>query len=229
MVKSPKHVAIIMDGNRRWAKKNNIMPWEGHKAGKETLKKLTKEWLESEVEYLTLYTFSLENLKKRNPLEKKFLYSVLKEGVIDAITDPLVYKKININVIGRWELIPDNILKEKIREMIEKTKNNKKKFLRLAICYDGQDEIVYAAQKLIDKGIKKVTPEVLRQEMFVKDLPPVDLIIRTGGDRRISGFLLWDASYAELFFTDILFPDAVPGTFGEAIEDFKNRQRRYGK
>jgi undecaprenyl diphosphate synthase len=229
MTDGPNHVGIIMDGNRRWAKLHHVMPWEGHKAGKETLKKLAREWIESDVKYLTLYTFSLKNLKNRNPIEKKYLYDVVKAGVMDVLSDPYFYEQININVIGRWHLLPDKDLKKRIQEMIDKTAKNTKKVLRMAICYDGQDEIVYSCQNLIDKGVKTVTPELIKQNLFTNELPPVDLLIRTGGEKRLSGFLLWDASYAELFFTDKLFPDCVPGTLQEAIEEFKNRKRRFGK
>jgi undecaprenyl diphosphate synthase len=222
-------VAIILDGNRRWAKLHNLKPWEGHRAGKETLKKLAREWMESDVKYLTLYSFSLKNLQNRNPLERHYLYQVLKAGIIDTLSDPYFYENLNISVIGRWHLLPDKSLKKKIQEMIDKTAKNKDKMLRLAICYDGQDEIVHACQNLIDKGVKKVTPELIKQNLFTNELPPVDLLIRTGGEKRLSGFLLWDASYAELFFTDKLFPDCVPGTLQEAIEEFKNRKRRFGK
>jgi len=230
--KAPVHIGIIMDGNRRFAQKHSMNPWEGHEAGRKTLKKMINYFgnKESATKYLTLYTFSLENLKNRSELEKQFLFKVLTQGFKELLDEHVIFdKKININVIGRWELLPDKGLKDAIQKSIDATKTHKNKFIRFAICYDGQDEIVHACQKIVDSNAKKVTPELIKQNLFTSELPPVDLVIRTGGEQRISGFLLWDASYAELYFTETLFPDSVPDTYENAIEEYKNRQRRFGK
>ena len=229
MSDTPSHVGMILDGNRRWALKHALKPWEGHKAGKENLQKMLYHWIDTDIKYLTLYSLSLDNFKNRNEIEKKFLLQVIQAGFDELVTDELIKKgEVNVNVIGRWELLPEN-LKKSIQKAIDATKDYNKKFLRFAICYDGQDELVHAAQNIANKEIETVTPETIKQNLFTKDLPPVDLLIRTGGEKRLSGFLLWDASYAELYFTEVLFPDAVPDTFDEAVEEFKNRQRRFGK
>jgi len=227
----PKHVGVIMDGNRRWAKKMNLEPWEGHKAGKETLKKLINYFLDSKVQYLTLYSLSLDNFNKRSSIERKHLYEVIKSGFDEIVESDLVKKrKLCIKVIGKWWLLPEDI-KTSIEKAIEVTKNNKGKIVTFAICYDGQDEVVEACKEIVKKGIPtdKINLKVFYENMYSKDLPPVDLIIRTGGEKRLSGFMLWSASYAELYFTEVLFPDAVPETFELAIKDFSQRKRRFGK
>lgn len=230
--KEPLHVGIILDGNRRWAQNHKLNPWEGHKAGKETLKKQIKYFAnkESKTKYLTLYSLSLDNFQKRSEIERKFLYNVLREGFSEILDEPVIFeKKINIDVIGRWELLPDKGLKDAIKKAVDATKTHSNKFIRFAICYDGQDEIVQACQKIVDSSAKKITPELIKQNMFTSKLPPVDLVIRTGGEQRLSGFLLWDAGYAELYFTETLFPDSVPDTYENAVKDYANRQRRFGK
>jgi len=225
-----RHIAIILDGNRRWAQKHALKPWEGHEAGSKTLKKLLKYWVDSDIPYLSLYTLSLDNFIKRSEIEKRFLFHLFKINFRELLEDELIHKgKVKVKILGKWELLPDKELKKLLKEVMEKTKDYDKKTLSFLICYDGQDEIVNAVQKLIGKGVKKVTPELIKQNLFTSELPPVDLLIRTGGEKRLSGFLLWDASYAELYFTETLFPDSVPKTFDEAIEEYKNRKRRFGK
>lgn len=230
--KEPVHIGIIMDGNRRWAQKHKLNPWEGHEAGRKTLQRMINHFgnKESATKYLTLYTLSLDNFKNRSEIEKQFLFKVLTQGFTELLKEPVIFdQKININVIGRWELLPDKALKDAVQKAIDATKNHKNKFIRFAICYDGHDEIVHACQKIVDSNTKNITSELIKNNLFTKDLPPVDLVIRTGGEQRISGFLLWDASYAELYFTETLFPDSVPDTYEKAVEEFKNRQRRFGK
>ncbi|MDD5182390.1 MAG: polyprenyl diphosphate synthase [Candidatus Nanoarchaeia archaeon] len=230
--KEPLHIGMILDGNRRYAQKHGLKPWEGHEEGKKALSKLIRYFAnsESQTKYLTLYALSLDNFQKRSQIERNFLYNVLKEGFTEILDEPIIFeKKINIDVIGRWELLPDKELKEAIQNAVDATKSHKNKFIRFAICYDGLDEIVNAAQKIVDSNAKKVTKELIKENLFTKDLPPVDLLIRTGGEQRLSGFLLWDASYAELYFTETLFPDSIPGVYNSAIKDYANRQRRFGK
>lgn len=229
MAEKLKHIAVIMDGNRRWAKLKNIQPWEGHEEGRKTLRNLLDYFVSLDITHLTLYSLSLGNVQNRSEIEKQFLFKVLKAGFDEIPTLKSIHEgKVKVTFMGRWEILPEDI-KASIKKAIDCTKHYKNKFLQFAVCYDGQDEIVYAAQNLIDKKIKKVTPELIKANIFTSDIPPVDLLIRTGGEQRLSGFMLWDCSYAELFFTETLFPDAVPKTFDEAIKEFYSRQRRFGK
>lgn len=224
-----KHIGLILDGNRRWSKKHALKPWEGHEAGRLTLSILTRYWAsKTDIKYLSLYALSLKNFLGRSSLEKKLLYGSLERGFIDLLNDKLLKKeKIRVKIIGKWNLLPDKRLKKVLNEIISKTKKHNKKVLSFFICYDGQDEITEAAKEM--KNVQRITRSTIKNNLFTKDLPPVDLLIRTGGEHRLSGFMLWDVSYAELYFTDILFPDFTPSSFNNAITEYKNRKRRFGK
>jgi tritrans,polycis-undecaprenyl-diphosphate synthase [geranylgeranyl-diphosphate specific] len=230
---TPQHVAIIMDGNRKWAQKHKLKPWEGHEAGRKALDRLVRYWVDSEVKFLSLYSLSLDNFSKRSSIEKQFLYKLFKVGFTDLLKDKITHDaKIKVLILGKWELIPDKELKALFREVMEKTSGYSNKVLAFYICYDGQDELVEAAKRIAQKygtAPDKISNEVLKANLFTSGIPPVDLLIRTGGEQRLSGFLLWDASYAELYFTETLFPDSVPATFDAALEEYKNRKRRFGK
>lgn len=231
-MKIPKHIAIIMDGNRRYAKKHKLKSWEGHEVGKKTLKKLVLHWLNTKIENLTVYALSLDNLKKRSSTEKKFLFALLAEGFDELLKEPKIFKKqVNVGFLGRWDLIKYKELRKSIQDIKKATKKFNKKSLNFAIAYDGQDEIVQACKGVVKSKISsnKIDSKIIKKHLYSSKLPPVDLLIRTGGDQRISGFLLWDISYAEFYFTPLLFPSFTPKQFDKAIKEFKKRQRRFGK
>ncbi len=225
------HIAIIPDGNRRWAKKHNKTPSEGHLAGMENAKKLMKKARELGIKYLTFYVFSSENLKKRPPKEKLFLITKIGEFLKKMAEGKEVKEnRIRINILGRIEKLPKKI-QEIARYAMEKTKKYTKYYLNLCIVYDGRDEIVDAVKEIIKKKIRKIDRRTIKKHLYTRDMPPPDLIIRTGmkKEKRLSAFLLWDSAYSEFYFTGKYFPDFKPRDLEKAVEDFKGRERRYGK
>ena len=231
--KVPKHIAIQMDGNRRWGKKNKGDSLEGHKQGAITLKKIVEHCHKIGVKVLTIYGLSTENLKRSKEelayhfgLHKKYM----KEWILDS--DEFVKNKVRFQVLGRKELLPADE-QEMIKQAEEKTKDFSGLFLNVCIAYNGQDEIVDATKKIIEEGIKpnEITRETIKQHLYTKDLPAPDMVIKTGmnPEKRISGFLLYDIVYSELFFTSTLWPDFSPEKLDRLIEEFNNRERRFGR
>ncbi len=231
--KLPRHVGLILDGNRRWAKKRNLNLNLGHLAGYETLRKILFSFLDLGIKYLSVFALSNENVKKRSPQELQYIYGLI-INVIDVISnDPVIKEeKVKINVIGRLSLLPPDV-REKINELIETTKDHDKKFLNICIMYDGQEEIVDAVKKILDDKInpKDINIELIKNYLYTKDFPELDYIIRTGMEdgARISGFLLWDASYAEFKFRDDYWPDYNEEMLVEDIREYLRRARRRGK
>ena len=220
------HVAIIMDGNRKYALKHNLLPiFKGHEPGKKTLEKLLVHWArKSKVEYLTLYTLSLDNFHKRGTIERNFILKLLQRGFDNLAEHEVVHEqKINIKIIGERKILP-KYLKDSIKNLENKTKDYKNKFLTLCVAYDGQQEIINACKKT-----KSATIRTFKKYLQTKDVPSLDLLIRTGGEKRISGFLLWDVSYAELIFRKQLWPEYTPQMFEADLKEFKRRKRRFGK
>ena len=230
--KLPKHIAIIMDGNGRWAKKLGKNRVFGHQKGVETVKKIVEKSVELEISFLTLYTFSTENWNR--PKEEvdalmNLLVLTLKEQV-----DDLIRQNIKLNVIGNIDELPEQT-RETLFEVLNLTKNNSGLVLSIALNYGGRDEIVEMA-RLISKKVKNniiltenIDEKKISLHLYTHNLPDVDLMIRTGGEKRISNFLLWLIAYAELYFTDVLWPDFKDDDYYEAISDYQNRERRFGK
>ena len=224
-MKSPKHIAIIMDGNGRWAKQRGKIRTKGHEEGAKRVRDITQAAAKAGVKYLTLYAFSTENWA-RPKSEVEFLMKLL-EKYLESEKSEYQTNGIKFEVIGDMSRFSDS-LNKKISELRELTKNNKKLTQLLAINYGSKDEIVRAVKKMMDSSVE-LNEENLSIYLDTGDAPAVDMMVRTGGDKRLSNFLLWQSAYAELFFTDTLWPD-----FGEAellsmIEEFKTRERRFGK
>lgn len=230
-IKAPRHIAIIMDGNGRWAKAKNIPKIMGHRKGAEVIREISKACAESGVEILTLFAFSTENWKR--PEEEV-------NGLMNLLKDYLTKEKAELNKNGIRFMAMGRIddLREDIREGINKlandTKTNKKLILNLAINYGARSEIVDAV-KLISKEVSenKINPESINEEIFskhiyTKDLPDPDLIIRTSGEMRLSNFMLWQAAYSEIYVTKKLWPDFTKEDLAEAIIDYAKRDRRFG-
>lgn len=219
-----KHIAFIMDGNGRWAKKK-IMPREfGHKAGANVFRKIMKHCCERGIKASTYYVFSTENWKR----PKKEVDAILE--LLDQYLEECI-KELNDNNVRFVFLGNKNVFPDKLRtkmEHIERISRNNIFIVNLALNYGGRDELVYAYNKLLAKGKSNVTERDISSELYTKDSPELDLIIRTGGDIRISNFLLWQAAYAELYFTDILWPDFTAKDVDEAIDNFLSRKRRFG-
>jgi undecaprenyl diphosphate synthase len=230
----PKHIVIIPDGNRRWARKKGLPPWHGHQAGAKTLGKILLKARDLKIPYFTFWAGSWDNLTKRPKIEIDFLFKLYTKYFKKALKDKRIHQnKVKINVFGRWKEIAPKTTQKAIEKAIDATKNYNNYFLTLLIAYDGRDEMIDCIQRIANLyPKKKITPELIKKNLWTKDLPPVDLVIRTGceGDPHLSaGFMMWDTAYSQLYFTKTLFPDFGPEEFEKIIEDYAQRQRRFGK
>ncbi len=222
----PVHIGIIMDGNGRWAKKRNLPRTNGHKAGLDTAKLIVKAASELGIKYVTLYVFSTENWKRMQD-EVNYLMGLIKLNLRSEFN---FYKqnKMRIKHLGNLEGLPKDVQNE-IIEAVNETSHFDGLTVTLAINYGGRDEIIRGIQKLISKGTNQnITEKTFEQFFDIPELPDVDLLIRTGGELRLSNFLLWHSAYAELLFTDTLWPDYTKEEFYKDIETFQNRTRRFG-
>ena len=218
-----KHIAFIMDGNGRWAKARGMERPEGHKEGVKVFEHIADTCFDIGLEAVTFYAFSTENWK-RPPAEIKVIMSLLAH-YLDKCGDTLIKKGVRIRVIGDKEAL-DKSLRKRIDKLEEASKHFKRT-INVAINYGGRDEIVYACNKLVKEG-KEITKENLSNALYTVDCPEPDMIIRTAGEKRLSNFLLWQSSYSELYFTDVLWPDFSDEDLIIAINDFYSRRRRYG-
>lgn len=218
-----RHVAIIMDGNGRWAKQRHLPRVVGHQRGVEAVRELVRAAREMGLEALTLYAFSTENWRRPED-EVSALMGLLRRYII-ADLDEFVANNVKLRIIGNYQaLAPD--LVALIEDALAKTAHNDGTTLVIALNYGAQDEIARAAAKAAAKG--PITPDAIEAELDTAGLPPLDLLIRTSGEVRLSNFLLWQAAYAEMWFTDVLWPDFKPAHLAEALAQFANRERRYG-
>jgi len=224
----PQHVAIIMDGNGRWAKKRHLPRIAGHNAGGDNIRPVVKIFDNYGVKYLTLYMFSTENWN-RPRLEVAGLLSLLAKK-IDQETQAFHQDNIRLVHLGRLDRLSQK-LREKVQAAVELTKNNTGLTLCLAFDYGGRDEIVQAARRIASAGIPgdNIDESVLARYLYLSDIPDPDLVIRTGGESRLSNFLLWQIAYSELYFTPVLWPDFGHKDIEEALSEYKRRQRRFGK
>ncbi len=225
--KLPRHVAIIMDGNGRWAISRGLPRLAGHRAGTENLRRVIRATVEFGIKYLTIYAFSTENWG-RPPEEVQGLMHIL-EDVIDKELDELHKEGVQLRHIGRLEQLAPK-LQEKVMHAMELTRKNDHLILNIAWNYGGRDEIVQAIQRIIKEGIEpdKITDELVSQYMYTAGVPDPDLIIRTSGELRISNFLIWQAAYSEWYITPTFWPDFDKEEYRRALETFAQRDRRYG-
>lgn len=226
--KTPRHIAIIMDGNGRWARKRGLPRISGHRAGTENLRKIIRACVDLGIQYLTIYAFSTENWAR--PREEVEALMGILEDVVENETAELNREGVQIRHIGRLEQL--NLrLQKKIIQAIELTKNNHRLILTIAWNYGGRDEIVQAIKQIVSERIpaEKVDEKVLVSHLFTNGIPDPDLIIRTSGEMRTSNFLMWQSAYSEWYFTDTLWPDFSKEELQKALQDFETRERRYGK
>ena len=229
----PKHIGIILDGNRRYANEKGLNTLLGHKMGAEKVRIFLKWCWKLGIEGATLYAFSLENFN-RNKKEIESIFEIAKEKFKEILTDIAVKKnQVRVKAIGRIELLsPD--LQEIIKEAEESTINYNKHFLNIAIGYSGRSEICDAFKKIAKKIIEKkltlnqIDEQVISENLYTAGLPDPDLIIRTSGEERLSGFLLWQSAYSELYFIDVYWPDLREIDFWRAIRVYQKRERRFG-
>jgi undecaprenyl diphosphate synthase len=215
-----------MDGNGRWARKRGLPRVMGHKVGVESVRSVIRVARKVGIKYLTLYTFSSENWQRPKE-EVSYLMQLLKTLLIKEVDD-LKRQGVRIRAIGRLGNLGKEVL-EALNYAIEKTKDNRELNLYLALSYGGRQEIVDAVNTILRLGIKEVDEEKFRDFLYDPELPDVDLLIRTAGEYRISNFLLWHTAYAELYITDVLWPDFREEEFLKAIEDYSKRVRKFGK
>ena len=218
-----RHVAIIMDGNGRWAKKRHLPRAMGHQRGVEAVRTLVRAAREMGLEALTLYAFSTENWR-RSEEEVSVLMGLLKR-YIEADLEEFVANNVRLRIIGEYTILARDIV-ELLDEALARTAGNDGTTLVVALNYGSQDEIARAAAKAAAKGA--ITAESIEAELDTAGLPPLDLLIRTSGEVRLSNFLLWQAAYAEMVFTDVLWPDFTPEHLRAALAEFAGRERRYG-
>ena len=228
----PKHLAIIMDGNGRWAKKRGLIRALGHESGTKSVKVTVETCAKIGIENLTLYAFSTENWN-RPKLEVDTLMKLLVSSLKKELKT-LQENNIRLNSIGNLSKLPNSILKE-LQEVIEKTKNNTRMTLTLALSYGSREELLNVVKNISDKvknniiSIDTIDESIINQHLYTHNLPDVDLLIRTSGEHRISNFLLWQIAYAELYFTEVLWPDFTEEHLYEAIISYQKRERRFGK
>jgi tritrans,polycis-undecaprenyl-diphosphate synthase [geranylgeranyl-diphosphate specific] len=231
-MESLNHVGLILDGNRRFSKKLMKEPWKGHEFGAKKIEELLEWSNELKIHELTLYCFSIENFN-RPKIEFNYLMDLFSKEISRLIEDKrIIENKIKVRFIGRLDLFPIDI-KNKMLKVMEKTKQYDNFILNFAMAYGGRAEIIDAIKKMFNDvnknkiNIDEINEELFENYLYLKSEP--DLIIRTSGEKRISGFLLWQSSYSEFYFCDKLWPEFEKEDFIKAIQDYKNRSRRFGK
>lgn len=224
---TPRHVGYIVDGNRRWAKKHGLPSYEGHLAGYNALKDVGIATLEAGAEYMSAYVFSTENWKRSVDEVKRLMGLTLKVITADV---PLFNKyNVQLRVIGSREGVDPKIVKA-MAAAEEATKNNTGGVFALCFNYGGQQEIVDAVKKLVQAGVKEedVTKELIAENLYLPDVPPMDLVVRTSGEMRLSNFMLWRAAYSEFIFLDKMWPEMTKDDVTAIIKEYSRRQRRFG-
>ncbi len=228
------HIAVIPDGNRRWARKRGLRPWMGHQLATNNLRKIFDVVLDMEIPYFSFWASSQDNLKKRPAQEVKLLLNSFKREFAKMAVNKNIHKKqVKINIIGSWrEQFPQDV-KDAMEKAIEATKDYNKFYFNFFIAYSGIDEMINAIKNITKKSLKdphlKITSEVIKNNLLTKDLPLVDYLVRTGGDPHMSsGFLMWDLADSQMYFSNKLWPEFTPDDFRKAIKEYYNRQRRFG-
>ena len=221
---SPKHVAIIMDGNGRWGLKNKKSRNHGHSEGVKVVEKIIEASISNKIKYLTLYTFSTENWKR--PKKEIFFLIYLLEKYIDKQFENLLKKNIRLNVLGNLNKFP-NSLKKKLNKAQKISSKNNKIQINLALNYGSKEEIVSSVKKIINSS-KRINEINISKNLYTKDIPDPEVLIRTGNRFRLSNFLLWQTSYTEIFFVKKLWPDFNKNDFNKIISQFKNMRRNFG-
>lgn len=223
----PKHIGYIVDGNRRWAKKHGLPAYEGHLAGYNAIQDVAKATFDAGVEFMSAYIFSTENWKRSEDEVNKLMGLVLKMLTADL---PIFDKNnIKLKVLGSRERVSERILKA-IDDAEARTANNTAGTLAICFNYGGQLEIADAVKKIVQSGVsaENVTTELIEQNLYAPEIPPVDLIVRTSGEQRISNFMLWRAAYSEMLFIDTMWPDMTKDNVADIINEYSKRFRRFG-
>ena len=232
----PNHIAVILDGNRRWAKRNLSFAKTGHFRGADAVENLLDWCEEFDIKIITLYALSAENLNRKDE-ELEYLFDLIKNRLEKLYNDPRIHRnKMRVKAIGKIELLPDSI-KDVLKRLDDITKNYDEHFLNIALAYGGQDELIDAVKKIVVKvsegslKVDDINKKEIESNLYTSHLPQSspDMILRTSGERRLSGFLLWQSAYSELIFMDIFWPGFRKIDFMRAIRTFQKRKRRLGK
>jgi len=229
--RGPKHIGIILDGNRRWAKSNGFSINQGHKAGAENIKKIVNYAYDCGLKYLTVYAFSTENWK-RDTLEVKMIMNLFDQFITDILESD-EKRKIKVKFYGNLNKL-DNKLQKKIFELENKTKNNDNMVFGICLNYGGRDEIVHATKKIAEDvkrgliSVEDINIDTISNNLYTKDVPDPDFIIRTSGEQRLSNFLTWQSTYSELYFPKIYWPEFDENQFDIAVNEYVKRNRRFG-
>lgn len=231
----PVHIAVIPDGNRRWARSHELNAWEGHREGSKNLKEILDVALKMKIKFFSFWGASLDNVDKRPKTEVIFLLNLFKKEFLGISKDKMIHEnKVRVNVLGKWrEKFPGTVC-QSIEKAIDATKEYSDFFLNFFLAYNGTDEMLEAIKGIVKRTRNnqdlEVTPELIKSELFSADLPPVDYIIRTGGEPHNSvGFMMWDSANAQYYFTEKVFPDFHGEDFADAITEYDRRERRFGK
>lgn len=224
---SVRHVAIIPDGNRRWARGRGLSPWLGHKEGIKVYEKILEKAFELNIHCLSFWGMSMDNIDKRDRREVKFLLGYLAQSLLKALrSKKLKESDVRVSIIGEWRTRFPGTLVRLVEKLIAQTKDRKKHIINLLLCYDGKTEMLDAFKKAAASKESAASP---KDFLWTRDLPSVDLVIRTGGEPHLSaGFMMWDVADAQLHFSPKLWPDFTPHDLEEAVRDFKERERRFG-
>lgn len=231
----PKHVSIIMDGNRRFAWNSQLDRDVGHNQGKEKLKEVMEWILDLEIPYFTVYALSTENISERSEEELESLYDLYVSGLTEISEDPKIHaRKVRVQAVGRLELLPERV-REAIRVAEESTSEYSEFLFTVCLAYGGREEIVDAVRDVAaahadgEISLDSIDTEQISRRLYTSNLPDPDLVIRTSGEERISNFLLWQIAYSELHFTDVHWPSFTKSDLYEALESFQKRRRKYGR
>ncbi|NBV58085.1 MAG: isoprenyl transferase [Bacteroidetes bacterium] len=228
----PKHLAIIMDGNGRWAERKGKNRIHGHSYGVKAVKETVEEVAQLNIKYLTLYAFSTENWNR--PQDEISVLMKLLVNTLRTELEKLLENRIKLNVIGSIQELPD-IVQNELEHVVEQTKNNSEMTLTLALSYGGREELTNALKQLAYKvkddliSPENIDQSIINEHLYTQNLPDVDLLIRTSGEKRISNFLLWQIAYAELYFSKALWPDFTKKHLHKALISYQKRERRFGK
>ena len=223
-----KHIAIIMDGNRRWAKEKNLPTAMGHKKGVDSLKNILRACNDFSIKYLTVYAFSTENWNRKKE-EVEFLMNLVAVTLTNELAE-MHKENVQIHFIGDLTKLSDKLQKI-LANAVETTKNNTGVVLQIALNYGSRDEIVHAVQKIVESGVKsdEIDEQLISENLYTTGVPDPDILIRTGGEQRISNYLLWQIAYSEIIIRSEFWPDFDKNSLKDSILEFGKRQRRYGK
>ncbi len=234
MLIKPNHIVIVPDGNRRWARTKGLKPWIGHQHGIKNFKSIFETAFRLEITYFSFWASSQDNIKKRSKQEVKLLLNSFKKEFTNLINNKKIHKyQVKVNIFGDWKKQFPEEVKTPMEQTIKATKNYNKFFLTFFIAYSGIDEMIKAVKKIIKKHSNnpklEINHQTIKDNLFTKNLPPVDYLIRTGSEPHISsGFMMWDIADCQLYFSDKSWPDFTVDDFKKAIQEYSKRQRRFG-